>query len=65
MVGRRARAWSGPAIVAAGCLIVWAGLDEPRFVRAYLAVLGAGGRLALLALVGMAVWSLANQGGRR
>ena len=59
------RAWSGPAVIVAGCLTVWAGLDCPRFVRGYLHVLDAGGRLALLALGGVAIWSLANRGGRR
>lgn len=62
---KRSLAWSGPALILIGGLVVWAGLDEPRFVRGYLAVLGAGGRLALLALAGVAVWSLANRGGRR
>ena len=62
---RRLRAWIGPVVIAAGCLIAWAGLDEPRFVRGYLHLLGAGGRLALLGLAGMAIWSLADRGGRR
>ena len=61
----RARRWLLPAAMTAGCLIVWAGLDEPRFVRGYLHVLDAGGRLALLGLAGMTIWSLADRGGRR
>ena len=62
---RRVQAWSGPVVIALRCFIVWAGLDDPHFVRGYLYLLAAGARLALLGLAGMAIWSLGNRTGRR